>query len=240
MVTSLPLNGVWLDFIRWPARWERPSPQLYHSSFDPGTLRQFQQDTHTSIPVPLQETEQTAQWILNHAAHEWFAWRCLQVSSFVAETRDILSRINPSALLGIFTVPWIPQHTQSDVKNAQVQREAVGLTTIVGQDVDLLSQITDIVSPMVYHRLTDHQPAWVKGVVDWHTQAANCAVWPVIEALAEPEHFYPAAEFEQACQMATQSGRSYDHRPLTEGLILFNLAGLLADAIKHQFWRGLK
>ena len=204
LVTRLPLDGVWLDFIRWPARWERPSPQRYHSSFDPGTLQQFQQDTHITIPVTVQDAQPAAQWILNHATQEWFAWRCRQIISFVTEARKILSRSNPSVLLGIFTVPWIPHHTRNDIKNAQSQ--------IVGQDVGLLSQIADVISPMVYHRLTDHPPTWVKEVVDWHTQAANCAVWPVVEALAEPEHFYPAVEFEQVCQMA--------NRPLTGGLIL--------------------
>jgi uncharacterized lipoprotein YddW (UPF0748 family) len=166
LVTTLPLDGVWLDFIRWPARWERPSPQLYHSSFDPGTLQQFQQDTHITLPVTVQETQQAAQWILNHAAPAWFAWRCRQITAIVAEARKILSRNNPSALLGIFTVPWIPHHTPDDIKNAQVQ--------IVGQDVDHLSKIADIISPMVYHRLTGHRLTWVKEVVDWHMQAANC------------------------------------------------------------------
>jgi hypothetical protein len=187
-------------------------------------LQQFQQDTHITLPVTVQETQQAAQWILNHAAPAWFAWRCRQITAIVAEARKILSRNNPSALLGIFTVPWIPHHTPDDIKNAQVQ--------IVGQDVDHLSKIADIISPMVYHRLTGHRLTWVKEVVDWHMQAANCAVWPVIEALAEPEHVYPAVEFEQVCQLA--------NRPLTGGLILFNLAGLLADAHKQKFWRGVE
>ena len=71
---------------------------------------------------------------------------------------------------------------------------------IVGQDVARLSQIVDIISPMVYHQLTDQPPTWVSEVVLWHQQAASCAVWPIIEALAEPEHFYAAGEFKQVCQ----------------------------------------
>ena len=56
LVTTMPLDGVWLDFIRWPARWERPLPQFYHCSFDPHTLQQFQQDTATAIPFFSTET----------------------------------------------------------------------------------------------------------------------------------------------------------------------------------------
>ena len=51
LLADLSLDGVWLDFIRWPARWESGEPKLYHSSFDPMTLSQFQTETGIVLPA---------------------------------------------------------------------------------------------------------------------------------------------------------------------------------------------
>ena len=44
------LDGVWLDFIRWPCHWEVPEPTLPRTSFDPFTLAAFCRDTGINMP----------------------------------------------------------------------------------------------------------------------------------------------------------------------------------------------
>lgn len=222
LLTSLPLDGVWLDFIRWPARWERKRPLLYDSSFDPGTLRQFQGETGITIPVELASPSQIASWLLDRAAEAWFAWRCQQITSFVSAARQVLERICPEAMLGLFTVPWTGLESRwPGMDQAHIR--------IVAQDPAALSQHVDILSPMVYHRLCGRPVTWIGDVVGWNSTQADCPVWPIVEAI-DPPPDYGAPEFAAACQAAEDEA---------EGLIVFKLDGLLADEEKVAVWRKI-
>ena len=43
------LDGVWLDYIRWPCHWEVHEPYLPRTSFDPGTVSLFCRDTGCAV-----------------------------------------------------------------------------------------------------------------------------------------------------------------------------------------------
>ena len=216
-MAELPLDGVWLDFIRWPARWESGEPKLYQSSFDPMTLAQFQAETGIALPVDRVPMRQpAAEWILANAADVWVAWRCAQIASFVDEARTVLKQHRPNALLGLFTVPW----TGLPLDNLPVDQAHI---RIVGQDPALLGLHVDVLSPMVYHRLCGRGIDWPAQVTATLRSQVDCEVWPVIEALAEDTAF-TAEEFGRVAQSASAAG--------TGGLIVFNLAGLLADPNK--------
>lgn len=228
LVASLPLDGVWLDFIRWPARWEQAQPRLYHSSFDALTLAQFQRETGVALPakIALDQPRQAAEWILQHAAEAWFAWRCRQIETFVAAAAARLRAHRPAARLGLFTVPWTGTALdQLDVAQAPIR--------IVGQDPVGLGRHADVLSPMVYHRLCSRPVAWI-GQVARHLQAeidtngGNTAVWPVVEAIEAPEQ-YTAAEFIDAHNSARAAAAS--------GVIVFKLDGVLRDPVKVEQWR---
>lgn len=242
LVAALPLDGVWLDFIRWPGRWEAPQPLLYHSSFDPITLRQFQRDTDVALPESVEAAGATAraEWIQAEAADTWFAWRCQQIAAFVAAARAVLRRRRPGARLGLFTVPWMGTMQMGTQPDAPAVDDAH--IRIWGQDPALLSQYADVLSPMVYHRLCGQPTPWVRNVTEQVAQATkeasalknwakngNIRVWPVVEAI-EPPDSYAANEFEQACRGALAA---------EDGLIVFKAAGLLQDAAKVARWRTL-
>ena len=215
---AAPLDGLWLDFIRWPARWERAQPRLYHSSFDPVTLRQFQADAGVALPETAATPAGAAAWILAHAAEAWFRWRCEQIATFVAEARVLLHRHRPGALLGMFVVPW----TADDHDGALVR--------VVGQDLSLLAEHVDVFSPMVYHRLCGRDPAWVGRVTAWVRGRSGRTVWPIIEAL-EAAEAYPRAEFAAACREAVSASGA--------GVMVFKLAGVLSDPARVEAWRAL-
>jgi hypothetical protein len=217
LAQKLPLDGIWLDFIRWPARWEKPDLHLYDSSFDPETLAQFQEET--GINLPTVEPAGAAAWILDRALDAWVDWRCKVIERFVAEAAALVRAHRPQATIGIFTIPW----------TGNVETDNTGIADanhrIVGQDLKRLSRHADVISPMVYHRLCGHSPAWVGAVSQWSVAQSGATVWPVIEAIDPPEQ-YPADEYAQALTVATEAGSG--------SVIVFKLEGLLADE-KKQF-----
>lgn len=221
LVIDLPVDGVWLDFIRWPARWEMPSLHLYDSSFDVQTVSRFTEETGRPIPAHL-TTPQTARLLLHELAGEWFDWRCRQIASFVEVARSLVKRARPQALLGLFTVPWtgdgVLDRTGAD--NAHIR--------IAGQNPALLSLLVDVLSPMVYHRLCGHAPDWPGHVTRHLRGQTTCDVWPIIEALPDDDS-HSRAEFSQALASA--------ERAPGDTVIVFNLEGLLADPGKLDVWR---
>lgn len=222
LLQAAPVDGLWLDFIRWPARWERAEPSLYDSSFDPVTLRQFQDDTGVQFPAGVAAPTDAAAWLLEHAAGAWFQWRCEQIVSFVAEARALVRRHHPGALLGVFVVPW----TDADFADAH----GGAIVRIVGQDLTLLAPFVDVFSPMVYHRLCRRAPTWVGQVTAWARARSGGRVWPIIETL-EPGDAYPLDEFAAACRSAAEAA--------SDALLVFKLDGMLLDPARLDVWKTL-
>lgn len=211
-LAKLPLDGVWLDFIRWPARWETPEPALYHSSFDLLTLRQFEQDTGLIPPRGVS----IADWLLQEVADHWFTWRCQQIASFVALAKARL----PNRLLGVFIVPWTDEDAIDGI--------AAPNRHIVGQDLALLELHADVISPMVYHRLCGRSVAWPAEVVRLVKGRVNTPVWPVVETLREDANYTPH-EFEIVLAGVSVSG--------ADALVVFNLDGVLSHPARLEALR---
>ena len=207
-LAHVPLDGLWLDFIRWPARWEKRTPHLYHSSFDPVTLARFTADTGVTLP---DTAPGVAGWILDHAADVWWAWRCRQIAAFVADVAALRDRIRPDAQLGVFTIPW----TGTDLDALPVPQANI---RIVGQDPVRLQEHADVLSPMVYHRLCGRAADWPAAVSAHLAGQVDRAVWPVIELLADDDGYAPA-EFVAVLAACRRAGGG--------PVIVFNLAGWL-------------
>lgn len=44
-LNNLDVDGIWLDFIRWPIHWEVPKPHLTEVGFNDYTQKKFEEDT---------------------------------------------------------------------------------------------------------------------------------------------------------------------------------------------------
>jgi hypothetical protein len=202
------IDGIWLDFIRWPCHWEVADPILRKTSFDSGTLERFQRDTETKLPTDV--PKRAAEFISVEHLAEWNAWRCDQVTSWVAMAKDVVRRTRPDAVLGVFGVPW----RRSDYSGA--------IISIVGQDYAALAPHVDIFSPMVYHAMCGFPVQWLAQVVDETAAQTGKAVWPIIQSVGEPMPL-PASEYGSALALAL------DH-PATDGVVVFTLKGALEEA----------
>ncbi|NLF01314.1 MAG: hypothetical protein GX601_10095 [Anaerolineales bacterium] len=200
-----PVDGVWLDFIRWPGRWESPHPRLARTSFDPATVARFSADT--GIALPPGDVPTVARDVLGRYAEEWVEWRCEQITSWVAAAKAALGRLQPGALLGLFGVPW----RLNDYDGA--------ILRIMGQDYRTLGRLVDVFSPMVYHRMCGQPPSWIHDVTAEVHRMSDRPVGPIIQSVDEPD-VLSADEYGQALDVALDS-------PSSAGVIVFTLAGML-------------
>ncbi len=202
------LDGVWLDFIRWPCHWEVPAPILPRTSFDPFTLAAFCQDSGHDIP--LTDPTAAARLLLNELEAEWSAWRCAQITSWVADARAVLRRVRPQARLGLFGVPWRLSDRDGAILN------------IIGQDYRALGEHVDVFSPMVYHRMCGYPVEWIGDVAAEVRALSGKPVWPIIQSVDEPAAL-SAAEYGRALDIALG-------HPAADGVLVFTLKGALDEA----------
>jgi hypothetical protein len=212
LVERYPLDGVWLDFIRWPCRWDKPNPRLPQTSFDSFTVESFQRATGIHIPLELRAIPDRARWIVRHHGEDWADWKCKQIVEFVREARGIVDRAPRRALLGLFGVPW----RRADFDGA--------IRHIVGQDYRALSAHVDVFSPMAYHKLCGRDIPWIAQVTEWVGQETRKPVWPIVQAVDEPEPLTPQ-EFRRVLKTALAASGS-------EGVIIFKLRALSPEKMR--------
>lgn len=203
------IDGVWLDFIRWPCHWEVPDPDLPRTSFDAGTVARFCRDT--GIALPAGDAPALARAIRDGHAAAWAAWRCEQVTSWVAAARAVVDRVRPGATLGLFGVPW----RRDDREGA--------ILTVIGQDYRALADAgVDVFSPMVYHRMCGYGPVWVGEVTAAIHARTGKPVWPIVQSVDIPVPL-SAEEYGEVLDVALQ-------HPASDGVLVFTMQGALDEA----------
>jgi len=208
LVTEHEIDGVWLDFIRWPCHWEVLSPRIEHTSFDPSTLTRFAADT--GIDLPAGRVTAVARLILTRHRAAWTTWRYEQITSWVARAREIVQSARPGTLLGLFGVPWRRDH------------HGGAILEVIGQDYAALGPYVDVFSPMVYHRMCGEPPDWVAQVThEVHASSAK-PVWPIVQSIDAPAPL-PPEEYAAALDAVLSS-------PDADGVLVFNLKGALDPA----------
>jgi hypothetical protein len=208
LLNDYALDGVWLDFIRWPCRWEGRQPYQPQTSFDPETLAKFSQDA--GLELPQDDPVAAAQLILSGYEPAWTAWRCEQITAWVAQAKAMLERMRPQAVLGLFGIPWrLTDHDGAILK-------------IIGQDYQALAHYVDIFSPMVYHLMCDQSPDWIGAVTAEIQLLTGKPVWPIIQSVDKPR-LLSAEEYGQALEVAL-------HHPASGGVLVFTLEGALVEA----------
>jgi fructose/tagatose bisphosphate aldolase len=126
---------------------------------------------------------------MNHDS-AWRNWRCSVIAGWVRDFKMIINQEKPGALLGVYHCPW----DDNDFNGAR--RRNLGL------DYDMLREIVDVFSPMVYHGRMGKSPEWVKKNIEWLCNRLNIKagmfpkVWPIVQSYNDP-NIISAAEFEK-------------------------------------------
>jgi hypothetical protein len=160
LVKKYRVDGVWLDFMRYPCHWEVLEPKLEQTCFCPVCLKKFRMDTGINHPKD------------NPSA--FAEWKTDQIAGFVKRAAAVVKKENPGALVGLFAVPW----KKGERENAIID--------IIGQDYEKLAPHVDIFSPMVYHKMVGEKPEWISDMVLYTGRLTKKPVVPIIQAASEP------------------------------------------------------
>ena len=152
MAKTYKLDGIWLDFIRWPLHWEQElrddTPAPLEASFDPHTLGCFAD--YADIDIPTGTTKQQADWILQTHRDKWIDFKCWIITDFVAQAKRIVNADLPGKPLGLDIVP---------AKSSQREH-------LLGQRLSALASHADCFSPMLYHHALGFSPDWLTETLD--------------------------------------------------------------------------
>jgi hypothetical protein len=172
---NYPVDGVFLDFARWPLHWEielRPGrDRPLDSSFDAATLAMFEKATG-ALPRDLETTSARAAWIHRNRSAQWIEFKCKVVNDFVSEAREALIEAKADAELGIYVAP--------DVN---------GLTEpLTGQRIQDLAPLVDWIAPMLYHNILLQPPTWIASTLAPVVKVAGKKTLPVLQAESNRGH----------------------------------------------------
>jgi hypothetical protein len=227
-----PIDGLFLDFVRWPLHWEielRPGrPRALDSSFDATSLARFEAAAGVAPAPGLGVTAEKAAWIRRQRLRQWVDFKCKVVTDFVGEARSVLKRVRPDAELGIYVVP-----------------EVNGLAEpLTGQRVADLAPLVDWVAPMLYHNILLQPPSWIGSALADIVKLAGSKVLPVVQADSDRD---PALAADWGPPMADADWSAV----LTEvaaqrgvaGLVVFPgtvLRGMRGEALRNMIraWRA--
>lgn len=174
LVRDLDPDGISLDFIRFFCFWEKVYPDrnpdsIPNTCFCPVCLKKFQSDKNISIPASLENVSDIAKWINQYHLAEWTDWKCSQISGMVSEIVSSVKKIKPGIMVNLHIVPWC----DDDFNNA--------IRRIVGQDLPVLAEYADMISPMTYSHMLKREPDWIQSVVKNISSQVNCKVIPSIQ-----------------------------------------------------------
>ncbi len=206
LINTTKVDGIWLDFIRWPCHWEGENPKLIQTSYDSFTVAKFLEDCQLTAPKKITDNLSRNKWILQKHFDVWTDWKCAQITNIVRDVRKIVDAAPRKIIVGMFGVPW----RNGDFNGA--------IRTIIGQDYKALAEHVDVFSPMVYHVMCGEDVKWVGDVTEWVAEMTERPVVPIIQAMDYPTILSPK-EFEQAIKIGLGSKSS-------DGVIVFKFDSL--------------
>lgn len=169
IAASYEIDGLFLDFVRWPLHWElelRPGQKPpMDSSFDEETLELFAETTGLRLPSSCRAVADRAAWILGGHRAEWVNFKCQVITGFVQEARASLRDGRNTSKLGAFLVP-----------DGEFASES-----FTGQRWEDLVPLIDWAAPMLYHNILLQPPAWIGRRVDDAVRLAGAKTLPVLQ-----------------------------------------------------------
>ncbi|MFC9329750.1 hypothetical protein [Kitasatospora sp. NPDC057015] len=212
---SPDLDGLALDFLRWPLHWElelRPGSRPRDGSYDPITLADFEHRTGLHPPGPTgpgtgtdpgtgHDARAAARWIGDRHREAWHAYRTATVTAVATAVRAAVHAVRPELWTGVFLVP-APEEQRRD---------------LLGQDTAALGGLFDAVLVMSYHAILRHSPDLPARAAAEARRHTDGPVVPMVQVTADPAYArgadwgapVGAAEYAEALAGGLHAGRGY-------------------------------
>ncbi len=213
IIRDQEVDGIWLDFIRYPVYWEEVPPFLVETCFCPVCLAKFEQKT--SLHPVGNSTQEKAEWILTQHAEEWYRFRADCILEYVRIVTDEVHKAKPKAIVGAFILPWREdEHEQA-------------LYRIAGQDLKGFGAIVDVLSPMLYFHELGRPATWVSERISELSRGLSVPILPIVQCFDLPNPIPPSD-----LRTALAQGIA----PPSKGIILFSQKHLETT----QKWEAVK
>ena len=174
LVSTLKPDGVSLDFIRQFVFWEMVYPDRSPESittacFCDSCLEKFTKQEDLVIPDTCISTSQKANYIKMRYPEQWNAFRTGLITSMAGDLARAARSSQPGTKVNIHAVPW----REEDFGDAGI--------SVAAQDLKVLSDIGDFISPMCYSHMLKRDAAWISSVVTDMDRRAEGMVLPSIQ-----------------------------------------------------------
>ncbi|WP_113925521.1 glycoside hydrolase family 10 protein [Cognataquiflexum aquatile] len=240
ILREFEVDGIFLDYVHWHAQFETKNPILPETCFCDRCTRQFGESIGKEIPGD--SARHKAEWILNHADKEWRNWRSGVLNGWVRDMGSVLDEIQPNAKLGVFYCSWYPADYDS------------ALYRILGIDPKAFSEMADVMSPMLFHKMKERPTTWVGDYVTWLgdlieienlgsksedlnqrlgedlNQGARPQIWPIVQSHNNPGIISPE-EFRQVMLEGSKAPAS--------GIMMFSDQSLVENPDKIKVMKKL-
>jgi hypothetical protein len=218
LLDSGNVDGLCLDFIRWPQHWELElrddGPYLGTFSFDSATVAAFNRSSGLNITTTDPVTSATT--ILSTHQAEWHEFRTAAVTRIATHLAEVIRTSFPSIWVGAFLVPL----TEEERRHA------------VGQSAAQLGQRLDVLLPMAYHAIIQRTPELALTLrADARAAAPGPGIVPIVQTTANRRISngwdwgagFEFTELEPTLHELARNG---------EGFVLFP-----AEGLTHPDWR---
>ncbi|OQX65013.1 MAG: hypothetical protein B6I38_02955 [Anaerolineaceae bacterium 4572_5.1] len=173
VIENKSIDGLWLDFIRYPCHWEGVrTPPIAEYCFCPNCLEKYEKEVGGTPE-----------------GDKWVTWKCEQITGFVKEVRKRIEISGKSIQLGIFAVPWFDDEYGGAIRS------------IIGQDFRALSSYVDVFGVMAYQKFTGQPINWISDIVEAIDRTTGKSVVPLVQSMDRPEKV-SSDEFEYSIGMA--------------------------------------
>ena len=218
LVKKIQPDAISIDFIRYFVFWERMFPDytldsLPKTCYDKHCIQKFEIDESIDIPDSLLVESDLSNWIEKYKSKEWTRWKCSQITSMIERISEDAKKVKPDILINVHLVPWRAGDYDGAVRK------------IAGQDVTLIKNHADMLSPMTYSHMVKRDPEWIHSVVqDIYDRSSGTVIPSIQVSKAYLEEPMTAEEFSACLKQALL--------PPSKGVVFWSWDHLIASPEK--------
>ncbi|MGL1893421.1 MAG: hypothetical protein OCD02_17425 [Spirochaetaceae bacterium] len=215
--------GITLDFIRFFTFWEMIEPSTHsvnisHGCFCDNCIKQFSK--HNFIPENLTKIERN-KWIIREVPEMWIQWKQRVILSVAKELIKSIHSVSSDLKTAIHIVPWITNEFND------------GLKSIVGQNTDKLSKITNYLTPMAYAPMCKRESIWINELV---CDLQSHSKVPIIPSIQVSKAYDEEEVTPKRFKLDLESATKYP----SKGVLLWSWESLLKSPDKYKIFKEFK